>query len=120
MIIVIVCEYLSRPSLPPPFIIISHIWRFTLHVCAKCLKLRCIRARYDELLKRTKYRKKNKIYFRVKINHRCCCFLETVLDEKKVKNIEIAEDALGDEVYYNYLKSTRKLLDETDLDEERV
>jgi len=46
--------------------------------------------------------------------------LETVLDEKKVKNIEIAEDALGDEVYYNYLKLNRKLLDETDLDEERV
>ena len=35
-------------------------------------------------------------------------------------SVEIAEDALGDEVYYNYLKTSRKLTDETDLDEERV
>jgi len=34
--------------------------------------------------------------------------------------MEIAEDALGDEVYYNHLKVARKLLDETDVDEERV
>ncbi len=30
------------------------------------------------------------------------------------------EDALGDEVYYGHLKLDRKLLDENDLDEERV
>ncbi len=42
------------------------------------------------------------------------------MDEKKATNIEIAEDALGDEVYYHYLKTSRKLIDETDLDEERV
>ena len=28
--------------------------------------------------------------------------------------------AFGDEVYYNHLKTNRKLLDENDLDEERV
>jgi len=32
----------------------------------------------------------------------------------------MGEDALGDEVYFNYLKLTGKLVDETDLDEERV
>lgn len=37
-----------------------------------------------------------------------------------MSSIEIAEDALGDEVYYNHLKTSRKLTDETDLDEERV
>jgi hypothetical protein len=42
------------------------------------------------------------------------------MDEKKATNIEIAEDALGDEVYYNYLKVGRKLIDENILDEERV
>ncbi len=47
-------------------------------------------------------------------------FIETILEEKRITNIEIAEDALGDEVYYNYLKLNRKLLDETDFDEERV
>jgi hypothetical protein len=46
--------------------------------------------------------------------------LEIIVDEKKATFIEIVEDALGDEVYYGYLKLDRKLLDETDLDEERV
>ncbi len=46
--------------------------------------------------------------------------IEIVLDEKLATNIEIAEDALGDEVYYNYLKIGRKLIDENDLNEERV
>jgi uncharacterized protein involved in high-affinity Fe2+ transport len=51
---------------------------------------------------------------------RNCLYLEKVLDEKTITNIEIAEDGFGDEVYYNYLKVNRKLGDETDLDEERV
>ena len=47
-------------------------------------------------------------------------FLEIVLDDRVVANIEIAEDALGDEVYYHFWKTTRKSLEETELDEERV
>lgn len=46
--------------------------------------------------------------------------VEIVLDERVTTNIEVAEDALGEEVYYNYLKISRKLVDETDMDEERV
>jgi uncharacterized phage-associated protein len=46
--------------------------------------------------------------------------VEIFLDEKSANNVEIAEDALGDEVYYNYLKVGRKLIDENILDEERV
>ena len=46
--------------------------------------------------------------------------VEIVLDERVTTNIEVAEDALGDEVYYNYLNIGRKLVDETDMDEERV
>lgn len=45
---------------------------------------------------------------------------EILLEEKSMSSIETAEDALGDEVYYNHLKTSRKLTDETDLDEERV
>ncbi len=48
------------------------------------------------------------------------CFTEILLDEKSASNVEIAEDALGDEVYYSYSKTGRKLLDENDLDEERM
>ncbi|CAF1390901.1 unnamed protein product [Rotaria sordida] len=61
----LVCEYLSRPSFPSPFIFLSHCVRLTLYTLAKCY-------------------------------------------------------AYDDEVYYNYLKQERKLLDEPDLDEERV
>ncbi|CAF4259670.1 unnamed protein product, partial [Rotaria sordida] len=43
-----------------------------------------------------------------------------MLDEKSACNIEIAEDALGDEIYYNYIKIGRKLAEEQDLDEERI
>ena len=46
--------------------------------------------------------------------------IEITLDEKLATNIEIAEDALGDEVCVNYLSVGRKLVNENDLDEERV
>ncbi|CAF4614262.1 unnamed protein product [Rotaria sp. Silwood1] len=96
----LVCEYLSRPSIPAPFIFFSHLWRVTLFTLAKCPKLKFIQTKYEEHLNRTKY----------KIS----------LDDKSVTKIEAAEDAYGDEVYYNFLKIGRKLIDETDLDEERV
>jgi hypothetical protein len=47
-------------------------------------------------------------------------FVEISVDEKYASNIEAAEDALGDEVYYNYLKFGRKLVDKPENDEERV
>ena len=46
--------------------------------------------------------------------------LELSLDDKSITKIKTTEDAYGDEVYYNYLKQERKLIDESDLDEERV
>ena len=47
-------------------------------------------------------------------------FLETEFDPKTATIIETVEDAIGDEVYYNHLKIDRKLVDEMDLDEERM
>ncbi|CAF2701386.1 unnamed protein product [Rotaria sp. Silwood2] len=96
----LVCEYLSRPSFPPPFIFLSHLWRLTLFTLAKCPQLEFVQNKYAEHLSRTKY----------KIS----------LDDKSVTKIETAEDAYGDEVYYSFLKMGRKSFDETDLDEERV
>lgn len=55
----LVCEYLSRPSLPPPFIFISHLWRSTLHILAKYCDSECIQSKYQELIKRTQYRKRS-------------------------------------------------------------
>ena len=48
-----------------------------------------------------------------------CLRTEVMLDEKTATTIEIAEDALGDEVYYNYTKMGRKLVDESDIDDDR-
>ncbi|CAF0727257.1 unnamed protein product [Adineta ricciae] len=96
----LVCEYLSRPSLPPPLILVSHFWRFILYTSARCIRSQCIQNKYREHSSRTKYKKR--------------------LNEKLTSIIEIAEDALGDEVFYNHLKEGRKLVDEVDLDEERV
>ncbi|CAF1256388.1 unnamed protein product [Adineta steineri] len=96
----LICEYLSRPSLPPPFIIFCHLWRFILYAVSPCLKSSWLKATYAQHTNRTKYK--------------------VLLDEKSASNIEIAEDALGDEVYYNYSKVGRKLVDDNDLDEERI
>jgi hypothetical protein len=49
-----------------------------------------------------------------------CVIVEIRVDEKYANNIEVAEDALGDEVYYSYLKFGRKIVDSTDNEEERV
>jgi hypothetical protein len=46
--------------------------------------------------------------------------VEISVDEKSANTIEVAEDALGDDVYINYLKFGRKLVDKTENDEERV
>jgi len=96
----LVCEYLSRPALPPPLILFSHIWRFTLYILFKCCKSDCIMNKYDQHQNRTKYKKN--------------------LHEKMMEQIEIGEDAIGDEVYYNYLKTGRKLVDDIVLDEEQI
>ncbi|CAF1319031.1 unnamed protein product [Rotaria sordida] len=96
----LICEYLSRPSIPPPFILFSHLWRFALYTLTSCSKSSWLRETYIQHTSRNKY--------------------EIMLDEKSACNIEIAEDALGDEIYYNYIKIGRKLAEEQDLDEERI
>ncbi|CAF3539975.1 unnamed protein product [Rotaria socialis] len=96
----LVREYLSRPALPPPFIFFPHVWRLILHLSVCCCKSQCIQNKYSAHANRIEYK--------------------TKLNIKSSTNIEIAEDALGDEVYYNYLKVGGKLDDETYLDEERV
>ncbi|CAF1566383.1 unnamed protein product, partial [Rotaria sordida] len=96
----LICEYLSRPSIPPPFILFSHLWRFILCTLTPCCKSSWLREKYMGHTSRTKY--------------------EITLDEKSASNIEIAEDALGDEIYYNYMKIGRKITEAGDIDEERI
>ncbi|CAF3029659.1 unnamed protein product [Rotaria sp. Silwood2] len=96
----LVCEYLSRPAMPPPFILFSHLWRFVLYSLSHCTTSQWFKIKHDQHKNRTKYQIK--------------------LEEKFAANIEIVEDQLGDEVYYNYMKTVRKSPEEHELDEERV
>lgn len=115
----LVCEYLSRPSLPPPLILFSHVYRFILYLLSRCFTCDGIQRAYRRHSSRTKYSTKNEKTSKI-LRRKTIFSLEINLDEKKATLIEISEDAFGDEVYYNYLKLNRKLVDETDLDEERV
>lgn len=53
----LICEYLSRPSLPPPLILFSHLWRFILHVLTPCLKTNWLKTQQAQHISRTKYSK---------------------------------------------------------------
>ncbi|CAF3846657.1 unnamed protein product, partial [Adineta steineri] len=97
----LVCHHLTRPSLPPPFIVFLHIWRATLYFFSHIIKLPWFTNQYIQ--------HKNRAKFKI------------VVDEKLRSNIESIEDILGNEVCYFYLKTNRKLLDrQSDSQAERV
>ncbi|CAF3667461.1 unnamed protein product [Rotaria sp. Silwood1] len=96
----LICEYLSRPSIPPPFIFVAHLWRLILTTLSLCSKSSWIREKHDQHLKQTTY--------------------AIMLEERFASNIETIEDAFGDEVYHSCIKSAGKFTEEHDLDEERV
>ncbi|CAF4616402.1 unnamed protein product [Rotaria socialis] len=91
-------EYLSRPSLPPPLILLSHVWRLVLYTLLKCYRSECFKKIYDQHRKRTTYR--------------------ITCSEKFASVIEKAEDALVDDTYYNYSKPREPLSEEHEIDEE--
>ena len=68
----LVCEYLSRPSLPPPFIFFSHLWRFALYTLARCNKAKWVQDTYFQHSNRTKYSNVSStdrwVFLRVKTN----------------------------------------------------
>ncbi|CAF4144539.1 unnamed protein product, partial [Rotaria sp. Silwood1] len=59
----LICEYLSRPSLPPPFILFSHLWRLTLHTLSLCSKSKWLQDAYSRHTNRTNYSKENLFLF---------------------------------------------------------
>ncbi|CAF2970713.1 unnamed protein product [Rotaria sp. Silwood2] len=94
----LVSEYLSRPSLPPPLILFSHLWRLSLYILARYFKLEYFKQKYEQYSSRNKYK--------------------NLLQEEDFAKIELDEDACGDEVYYNFSKTGGQLVDETNFDEE--
>ena len=113
----LVCHHLTRPCLPPPFIAFSHFWRVTLYFFSRVIQLPWFTNQYIQHRNRAKFS-----MFKIKcILFFDCGILEIVVDEKLTRHIESIEDALGNEVYYFYSKTTRKLFDrQTDFHEERV
>ncbi|CAF3845208.1 unnamed protein product [Rotaria sp. Silwood1] len=97
----LVSYYLSRPALPPPIVIITHLWRLILYFFSTCTKLPWFRKKHREHKNRSKF----KIF----------------ADYELTRKIESIEDALGNEVYYFFLKTDRKIVDcQIDFDEDRV
>ncbi|CAF4489754.1 unnamed protein product [Rotaria sp. Silwood2] len=97
----LVSYYLSRPSLPPPFVIIIHLWRLILYFFSTYIKSPWFRKKYREHKNRSKFK--------------------IVADYELTRKIESIEDAIGNEVYYFFLKTDRKVVDcQIDFDEDRV
>ncbi|CAF3534340.1 unnamed protein product [Rotaria sp. Silwood1] len=96
----LICEYLSRPALPPPLVLFTHFWRCILYISSELIKIPGFEKKYDRHIRRTHY--------------------EITLDDKAATTIEIIEDALGDEVYYHYAKIGRKFNEEQEIDEQRI
>ncbi|CAF0852590.1 unnamed protein product [Rotaria sordida] len=97
----LVSYYLSRPSLPAPLVIIIHFWRLIVYFLSTYIKLPWFRRKYRKHQNRSK--------------------LHIVANYELTRKIESIEDALGNEIYYYFLKTDRKMVDyDIDFDEDRV
>ncbi|CAF3921870.1 unnamed protein product, partial [Rotaria sp. Silwood1] len=92
----LVCYELKRPLLPPPLIIISHIWRIIIYMFSHIIKIKWFYMKYIEEKNQAKKIKINKIL---------------------TKQIEEIEDALGHEIYFFSLKNNQEQIDSN---EERI
>jgi hypothetical protein len=115
-----VCYHLTRPTLPPPLIIFSHIYYITIYVFSHIFKIKWFCQKYIHYKNRSKFSK-----FNFKKNFfggiEFLVFLEIIADEMLTTKIEAIEDALGNEVYFYSLKTDRKQIDrQNDLKEGRV
>jgi hypothetical protein len=54
----LVCYHLTRPCLPPPFIIFSHIWRCILYCFSYYFNLKWFKLKYNQHITKEKFRKK--------------------------------------------------------------
>ncbi|CAF3886770.1 unnamed protein product, partial [Rotaria sp. Silwood1] len=92
----LVCYELKRPLLPPPLIIISHIWRIIIYMFSHIIKIKWFYMKYIEEKNQAKKIKINKIL---------------------TKQIEEIEDAFGHEIYFFSLKNNQEQIDSN---EERI
>lgn len=53
----LVCHYLSRPLLPPPLIVINHLWRMIGYLCSKICKTKWFYIKHEDRNKLSKFRR---------------------------------------------------------------
>ncbi|CAF0806293.1 unnamed protein product [Adineta ricciae] len=97
----LVSHYLTRPCLPPPLVIFSHIYQISIYCFSHMFHIKWFEEKY--------------------IQHQNQGKFKIVVNETLTKKIEGIEDAIGNEVYYLSLKTDRKQIDrQNDLNEQRV
>ena len=56
----LVCYHLTRPCLPPPFVVLSHIWRGTLYFFSYYIKSKWFQSKYIQYQNKEKFSKRKK------------------------------------------------------------
>ena len=110
---------MTRPALPPPFVIFSQLWRLLLYFFSHRVRLSWFHRKSREHSNQSKFSESSQVV---------CLFVdyflfspEIIADEDLTRKIELIEDALGNEVYYFFLKTDRKAADyPIDFDDDRV
>ncbi|CAF4028635.1 unnamed protein product, partial [Rotaria magnacalcarata] len=95
----LICEYLSRPSLPPPLILLSLVWRLVLYTLLRCCRSHHLQEIYDQQTRQNTYK--------LKYNENCASVIEK------------AEDTYADD-YFNHSKLSEQLSGEHEIDEEPI
>ncbi|UJR33345.1 hypothetical protein I4U23_020794 [Adineta vaga] len=91
----LVCYHSRRPLLPPPLIILSHIWRVIIYLFSHVFETKSFYKRY--------MKRKNRAKFKIYVN------------AMLTKQIQEIEDALGNEVFLFSLKPNRTQINNSKL-----
>ncbi|CAF3876658.1 unnamed protein product, partial [Rotaria magnacalcarata] len=96
----LVSEYYSRSSLPPPLIIFSHLWRLTIQILGKCCRRPYFQKKLQEHSRQISYK--------------------YLFNEKISLNFQEIEDKFGAKVYSTSSLKDKQVVNETKFDDEAI
>ncbi|CAM4950644.1 unnamed protein product [Rotaria socialis] len=96
----LVSEYYSRSSLPPPLIIFSHLWQLTIQILGKCCRRPYFQKKLQEHFRQTNYK--------------------YLFNEKISLNFQEIEDKFGAKVYSISSLKDKQVVNETKFDDEAI
>ncbi|CAF3658171.1 unnamed protein product [Rotaria socialis] len=96
----LVSEYYSRSSLPPPLIIFSHLWQLTIQILGKCCRRPYFQKKLQEHSRQTNYK--------------------YLFNEKISLNFQEIEDKFGANVYSISSLKDKQVVNETKFDDEAI